>query len=271
VAGVWLYRQQIGLAPPREAGPKAKAAALKAVELEDGLAEAHLRLASVFTWTDFNFPDAEREFRRTLELDPIDSLARAHYAHLLMILRRPDEALPHAARAVAIDPLDTGNRVFYGNVLLFARRYDDALAQANEIQRRQPGHLGALNLVVLVRIMKQQHAEAISANAALYESMGQPDIAAALTKGYAESGYAGAWRRAADVQVAKHGSEPGVTFDAAGNYAIGGDRVRSLDLLEKAYAERDPNIPYISCVPFFDPLRAEPRFQALLRRMDLPQ
>jgi serine/threonine-protein kinase len=188
-----------------------------------------------------------------------------------MILRRPDEALPHAARAVAIDPLDTGNRVFYGTVLIFARRYDDALAQANEIQRLQPGHPGALSLVVQVRIMKQQHAEAISANAALYESMGQPDIAAALTKGYAESGYAGAWRRAADVQVAKHGSEPGVTFDAAGNYAIGGDRVRSLDLLEKAYAERDPNIPYISCVPFFDPLRAEPRFQALLRRMDLPQ
>jgi serine/threonine-protein kinase len=95
-------------------------------------------------------------------------------------------------------------------------------------------------------------------------------VAEALKKGYAESGYAGAWRRAAEVMLAKHGDER-VATDAAGNYAIAGDRGRALDLLEKAYADRDWPVLYIGVNPIFDPLRAEPRFQALLRRMNLPQ
>jgi hypothetical protein len=259
------------MAPAREAGEKAKAAALKAIELDDSLAAAHSRLAGVLTWTDFNFPEAEREFKRTLDLDPNDSTARALYGHVLVILGRPDEAIRQTERAVAIDPLDVGTRVFHAFALSYARRYDEALAQAKEALRMQPGHPGALSALVQAAHMKQHYADAIAGNAVLYEGLGWPDVAEALKKAYAESGYAGAWRQAADVQLKTHGGEPGVAFDAAGNYAIAGDRARALDLLERAYAERDPNMPYIGCMPFFDPLRAEPRFQALLRRMNLPQ
>jgi serine/threonine-protein kinase len=271
VAGVWLYRRQIGLAPAGEAGQKARAAALKAVELDDSLAEAHLRLAAVLTWTDFDFPGAEREYKRTLDLDPNDPTARALYGHLLMILGRPAEAIPQTERAVAIDPLDVGSRVFHGFVLFFARRYDDALAQARGILRMQPGHPGALSLAVCVLHFKGQYTDAIASQAAYYEAWGWPEVAEALKKGYAESGYAGAWRLATDLELAKHGGEPGVTDDASANYALAGDNARALDLLEKAYAERTPNMPYIGCSPIFDPLRAEPRFQALLRQMNLPQ
>ena len=271
ISAVWAARQQFGMAPAREVGPKAKAAALKAVEFDDTLAEAHGVLADVFAWTDFDFPDAEREYKRVIELDPNNPSSHATYSHVLMILRRPDEAMAQIERAVAIDPLDSMVRTFYAMNLVFARHYDEALAQANEVLRAQPGHLLALSAVAYAQHMKQQYADVIAANAASYEGLGRPDVAEALKKGYVESGYAGALRQATEVELAKHGHEGGVAFDAASSYAMAGDRARALDWLEKAYAERDPNMPYISCLPIFDPLRAEPRFQALLRKMNLPQ
>jgi tetratricopeptide (TPR) repeat protein len=270
MAGVWIFRQQAGFAPARMTGPKARAAALKAVELDDRLAEAHSRLAMVLYLTDFNFPDAEREFKRTLELDPGNADARALYAHVLMILRRPDEAMPQIERAVAINPMDVAIRVWYAAALNFAHRDDEALAQNNEVLRMQPGHFMAFELSYFILHTRRRYSDAIEAQAAFYKAWDRPDVADALKQGYAEAGYAGALRRATEVELAKHGNEGGTAFDAAVNYTMAGDRGRALDWLEKAYAERDPHIPYISCYPIFDPLRAEPRFQALLRKMNLP-
>ncbi len=104
-----------------------------------------------------------------------------------------------------------------------------------------------------------------------YEKTGRPDAAEALRRGYAESGYAAALRKATAVELAKHASQGGVAIDAAINYALAGDSALALDWLEKAYTDRDPNMPFVGCIPIFDPLRAAPRFQALLRKMNLPQ
>jgi eukaryotic-like serine/threonine-protein kinase len=269
MAMLWIYRQQAGMALPREAGPKAKSAALKAIELDDSLAGAHTALASVLFLTDFNLPDAEREFRRAVELDPNEVTALGLHTHVLMILGRSDQAMQEIERAMAIDPLNQSCRIWYGADLLFTRRYAEALAQANETLRAQPGNIMALNLRGQIAHMKQQYADAIEALAAYYKGWGKPDVADALTKGYAESDYAGALRRAAEVELAKHGGEPGVAMDAALDYAMAGDRAHAIDCLEKAYADRDPYMPYIGCDVIFNSLRAEPRFQALLRSMNL--
>jgi eukaryotic-like serine/threonine-protein kinase len=271
MAGVWLYRRQMGMAPHREAGEQARAAAQKAVELDDSLAEAHLRMAGLLSWTDFRFAEAEREYKRTLELDPNDATARALYGHVLIFLGRPDEAMRQIERAVAIDPLDPIVRSFYADALYYACRYDEAVAQANEVLRAQPAHLEALGALVSAQHMKRQYADVIAAAAAMFETTGRGDVAAALKNGYAASGYADAWRQAADVELAKHGSDPGVAIRAARHYAMAGDDAHALALLERAYEERNPSMPYIGCSPIFDPLRDEPRFQALLRRMNLPQ
>jgi serine/threonine-protein kinase len=271
MAAVWAYRRQMSVAPAREAGEKGRAAALKAVELDDTLADAHLSLGGLFAWTDFNFAAAEREFKRTLELDPNDALARAYYSHALMILGRPGEGMSQIERALAIDPLDPVVRVFYGVALVLARRYDEAIAQANEVLRLQPGHFGALGNLYTALFGKQRYAEAIEAQAAYYKAWGWPDVADALTKSYAESGWAAALRRATEVALAAHDGEPGVAYEAAWNYAMAGDRARALDWLERSYAEGVAALPYIGIDPVFDPLRAEPRFQALLRQMNLPQ
>jgi len=271
MAEVWLDRRQVGLAPAREAGEKARTAALKAVGLDDTLPLAHLAVAGLLAWTDFNFPGAEREFKRTLDLDPNDAQVRAGYSHVLMILGRPGEAMAQIERAVAIDPLDPLVRVFYGVALLYGRRYDEAVAQANEVLRLQPGHAVALGVVYSAQFMKQNYAGAIEAQAAYYKAMGWPDVADALTKGYAESGYAAALRRATEVALGTHRGEPAVAYEAAWNYAMAGDRALALDWLERSYAEGNPGLPYIGVDPNFDPLHAEPRFQALLRKMNLPQ
>jgi len=269
LAGIWLIRQQFGYVSAREAGPKAKAAALKAIELDDTLAKAHMALGSVRWLVEFDLPGAEREYKRATELDP--GPGRANYARLLTILRRPDEAMREIEGAMAIDPLVPGPRAFYANLLAFEGRYDEALAQANEVLRGQPGHRVALSAVVTAQHMKQQYAEVIAAQATRYELQGWPDVAEALKKGYAESGYAGAWRKANEVELANHRDAAGVAEGVGVHYLMAGDRARALDWLETAYAERDPQMLFIGVNPVLSPLRAEPRFQALLRKMNLPQ
>jgi tetratricopeptide (TPR) repeat protein len=270
MAGVWGWRRQFGLVPAREAGEKARAAARKALEHDDASALAHTALRSVHWLVDFDLPGAEREFQRAVALNPSEADLPA-YAHVLLILGRPGEAVQQAERAVAMDPLDIYPRGYYAVLLFFARRYDDALAQANQVLRAQPRYFLALGTVLSVKHMKQQYPDVIAAQATWYAELGLPELADALKKGYAESGYAEAWRRANAAELAKYGNKPGVAADVGLNYAMAGDRARALDWLEKACAERDPTMVYLGIHPVLDPLRAEPRFKALLREMNLPQ
>jgi len=269
LSALWALRQQFGFVPAREAGPKVKAFALKAVELDETGALGVL--ADAYAYVDFNFPAAERAYQRLLELNPNDAVSRFGYAHILLILGRPDEALQQDERAVAVDPLDDVVRTFYAGHLALARRYDEALAQASAVLGRQPNDVMASTVVWLVRHVKQQYAEVIPSLAATYELTGRPAVAEALRRGYAEAGYAEALRRATTVELERHAGQGGTAWDAATNYAMAGDLALSLDWLERAYADRDPNLPFIGCNPIFDPLRAEPRFQALLQKMNLPQ
>jgi len=271
MAFVWACRQQMGVTAASEAGPKARAAARKAVELDDTLPKAHANLGSVLGWTDFNFAGADREYRRALELDPNNSDTRAAYSHVLMILGRPDEAMPQIERAVALDPLSVITLSFYAIDLMCVRRFDDAITQARAAIRMQADAGVAATALILALHGKKQHDEVIATAAALYGGSlyGWPDVADALKRNYAALGYAGALHALADMEIAKHGTEPGVAVDAASNYLMAGDNARALDWLEKAYEQRDPNMPYLSCFPLYDPLRPDPRFQSLLRRIGL--
>jgi TolB-like protein len=273
VAAVWGCRQQMGFAPASEAGPRAKAAALKAVKLDDTLARVHDTLAGVLAWTDFDWPGAEREYRRAIELDPADASSRRGYSHVLMILRRPEEAMAQINRAVDLDPLSVVTLSFYAIDLMCARRFDDAITQARAALVMQADEGVALTALLFSLHAKNRRDEVTATAAGIYAGplFGWRDVGEALKRDYAKLGYTGALHAAADAEMAKHGSEPGTAFDAASNYVMTGDSARALDCLEQAYGQRDPNMPYVSCFPLYDPLRAEPRFQALLRQMNLPQ
>jgi serine/threonine protein kinase len=277
LAWVWSTRQQVGAISPREAGPKAKAAALQAIALDDRSAEAHEALAMVKTWTDWDWASAEREWRKALELNPNAANAHAHYAHFLAIMGRSGEALLHSERALKLDPFNTLYQGMYAQVLLFQRRYDDALAAANAAQALQPDAPLASNCIQSVQIIKGMRNELLAIQRK--RIAGDPERVAAFEQGLAEGGYAGAQRRIADLLVARYEKSGGVP-DASANriylpcgialrYFDAGDYDRAIDWFEKAYEERDPNLPYMGN-PLYDPLRSYPRFQSLLKRIGLP-
>jgi serine/threonine-protein kinase len=268
IALVWACRQQMGLASPREAAPKAKEAARKAIELDDTVAETHFTLAVLGKWTDWDWVVAERESKRAIELNPSFQEALIDYSQFLMIMGRPNEAMRQIERAIELDPFNALTVTFYAVDLYCARRYDEAVAQARKALAMQPDAPAALGALIAALHATNRHDEMIAAAMKLYSGW-YPDVGTALEQAYAGRDYAGAWRRAAELEAARHGEEPGAALDIAGNYLLAGDTTRALDWLEKACDDHEPGLPYINCFPLYDPIRSDPRFQALLRRMNL--
>ena len=139
LAWVWACRNQLGFSPPSEAVPKAGAAALKAVELDDNLAEAHYALAAVKTWHDWDLPTVGSEWKRAVELDPNYADGLAMYSHFLTIMSRPDEAMAQIERALELDPFNVTVQSFHVIDLVFVRRYDEAIVQAQKALKMEPG------------------------------------------------------------------------------------------------------------------------------------
>jgi TolB-like protein len=269
IARVWTGRQQMGFAPPREAWREAKAAALKALELDGNEWEAHRALAGILTWGDWDWPAAERKWSQLLALNPDNAEALQGYSHFLMNVGRPGEAMARIERALEIDPLSVRTQSFYAADLVYARRYDEAIAAARAALRLQADAPVARNALYQALVLEGRFDEALAMDREQFA--GDPELAAALERGAAESGYAGAQRRLAEAwsgRYAKPGGSRAIALARRWLYA--GDRDRAIQWLERAYEDRDGNMPYIT-EPTYDSLRADPRFQDLLRRMNLPR
>jgi tetratricopeptide (TPR) repeat protein len=265
-AMVWATLSQFGAVPHSEANPKAKAAALRAVELDSSLAMAHFALASVRTWGEWDWEGADEAFQRAIELDPNDPETLAGYSHFLNIMKRPDEALAKIERAVELDPLNPMIQAFYSQDLMFARRYDDAIAQAQNALRTAPNHGVALSVLGEAYHLKGMHEEALAAVKAIYAWYGLKEVEDALDRSYAEGGYQGAMSLAAEEMAARF--EKACT--TANWYILAGNHERALEWLEKGLELHDPNMPYLG-LPLYDSLRSYPRFKDILRRMNLPE
>ncbi len=270
VASVWGGYKQQGFLSSAEATPRQKAAALKALELDGTLAEVHRSLAGINTWTDWDWPGAEREFRRALELNPNDSETHSSYAHFLNIMKRPKEGIEHAERALELDPLNTLTRDFYGMALVHARRYREAISVLLDILKTSPDDAIALATLRSVYHMTAQYEEALKIWKASFEAKGDQQAVAALSRGYAEGGYRLALQRVAETFIARSQTSFVTPWQIATLFTRAGKNAEALDWLERALEAHDPNVPYIGADPIFDILRTEPRFQDFLRRMKLP-
>jgi eukaryotic-like serine/threonine-protein kinase len=265
---VWLVRQQAGYTPSSEAGPKAKAAALQAIALDDNSAEAHEALASVKTWSDWDWAGAEPEWRRALDLNPNGANAHAYYAHFLAQRGRAAEAIRHSDRALELDPFNALYHSMRGMVLLYLRRYDDAMAAARTAISIRPDLGNAYNVMQRVYIVKGMREEQL-ADQRLRIS-GDPERVTAFDRGLEKGGYEGAQRGIAEVLAARYEKSqyhdgPGVAL----RYLDAGDKDRAIGWLQKAYDRHDPMLAYLGMPPW-DRLRDDPRYQALLRRIGLP-
>ena len=188
------------------------------------------------------------------------------YSHFLMHMRRPDEAMAQIERALELDPFNVIVRSFYAVDLLYVRRYDEAIAEARKALAMQPGAPVAYSALYQALFRK-----GCTTKLSLWtrnDSQATANTRRPSNGATEKRGYRGSQKRWAEAYAARTGkADPG---GLAMGYIYAGENELALNLLEKAVAARNPNLPYLG-VPVYDSLRSDPRFQSLLRRMGLPQ
>jgi len=256
--------------PPRDAMPRAKTAALRALQLDDTLAEAHASLAYVSFSFDWDWSAAEREFRRALDLNPHYATARQWYAEYLAATGRMDEALEQVKQARDDDPHEIITHTAVAYVYYLARQYDQAIEQCRKTLELEPNlplahfHLGRAYLE------KGMWTEAIAElEQAKSFSGGIPAMVTVLGYAHARAGNSAEARKAlAELQArANHQYVPALYFTVV--YTGLGDNRQALNWLERAYQERSDYLVYLKVEPMADSLRSEPRFQKLLNKIGL--
>jgi serine/threonine protein kinase len=268
VAGVWRWRNQLGYAAGREAGPKAKAAVLKALELDSTVAGGHELLAAIYFLDEWDWAAAEAEWKKVIELNP--NYGNSVYAQFLWIMKRPEEAMAQMERALQLDPLNEEAQLHHAFLLQSAGRDDEAIVQLRKLLRTSPQHPMLHGMLSWSLFRKAMYEESLAEMKASYSSIGDREVEEALTQGYAQSGYQGAMRRAADLLAARARKTYVNSFDVALLYAIAGENDHAFEWLDKSLEDLSPHMPYLDAYPELEPLRSDPRFQALLRKMNLP-
>jgi DNA-binding winged helix-turn-helix (wHTH) protein/TolB-like protein/Flp pilus assembly protein TadD len=266
------YRSALaGDMAPAEVLPKAKAAAQKAVELDDTLADAHAELGFIIFWYDWDWGAAETQFKRALGLDPNNADAHLFYAHLLSNTGRHAEGLAEAKRARELDPLDLRINALEGQFLLHAGRTDEALARLQKTLELEPNYYLARLVAASAYIEKEMYPEAISEARKASEVSGPSNTHPMGFLGYAlaKSGRV-AEARALLGGMSKSSAERYVSaYNLALIYHGLGERDEALRWLERGYSQRDQRIVFLKVEPKWDGLRGDPRFQDLLRRVGL--
>jgi TolB-like protein len=272
VAQVWGARMTAGLVVPREAGPPRLAAIRRALELDSNLSEAHMALAQMQTFYEWDWEGARTEFRRAIELNPSNAQARIFYSHLLTLTGQAEEGTDEAERASELDPLNPMIQALSGVQLLMRGRLDEGIARIRATLERTPG-FGFGHAPLWFALYQQgKYDEAISeAKNNFATAKADADVVEALERGYSEGGYREAMRRAAATLQARSRSAHVPSIIMVQLYDMAGDTDKALEWLERAYEERDANMPYIAVMLFSEELRTHPRFQDMLRRMNLPE
>ena len=271
VAGVWSGRQQMQFATAAEAAPRIRAATEAARRLEPDHPEVHFRSAIQYTWTDWNWAAAAPEFQRAIELRPEYPEARAFYAHYLLITHRPAEALEQMEHAVRADPLNDEIVSLYGVTLTLLGRFDEALVQFRSAIRTASRSPIPLNGLARALHHLRRFDEALVAEKAVWAARGDTEMIAALERGERDGGYAAALHTAADTLAARSRASGAAPLSLAHLYLRAGDTRQAVDWAERSFAAHDPNIPYIAIGPHWRAADAEPRFRALIRRLQLPE
>jgi TolB-like protein/DNA-binding winged helix-turn-helix (wHTH) protein/Flp pilus assembly protein TadD len=256
--------------PPENVRPKIRKAVRTALELDPESADAHVLLANI-QQAQWHWAEAEGEYRRALELNPNDAMAHLGLAGWMVCQGRAEEAIAGVERGRALDPIAvSGNAV--GWILFLSRRYDEALPELQSVPAAAPNNAAALWHLGYVLIAKNQPEEAIPfLEKAVSITDGSAAVIGVLVRAYAKAGRrADALRLLAELKKRKQsGYVPAGAFVNA--YLGLGENDLAFAWLEQAYKEQSNILQYAKVHPFFDPLRGDPRFADLLRRVGLAQ
>jgi TolB-like protein/Tfp pilus assembly protein PilF len=251
--------------PAHEVMPKARDAALKAIALDERSSEAHAALGFVLFLYDFDFTGSEREFKRATELNPSYETAHQRYSFLLTALGRHEESLAEMRRALEIDPLSLMVNRSYGDRLIDARKYDEAVTQLNKTLELDGNFALPHSSLASVYQMRGDYAASVEEIAKAYELTGRLEYATLARESFAKGGWQGYLRamleRRPDLRA----------YTRATYYAALGEKDEAFAELDKAYENREAGLTRLKVDKRLDPLRSDPRFADLMRRVGLPQ
>ena len=260
--GDWQY----AVMTPKEAFPKAKAAAIKALELDSTLGEAHNSLAFILDGFDWDLDSAGKEFRRAIELNPGYATAHHWYAWHLSLLGRYDEAIAEMRKAENLDPLSLIINADLAELLVLAHSYDESIRQSRKTIEMDPNFALAHNQLAQAYLQKHMYDEAVAELQKAVQLSGGSPTSANLACAYALSNKRNeAVRILNDLKTrsTRNASEIALMY-----VSVLGDTDQAMNWLEKGYEERFN--PTVLLRPGFDPLRSDPRFQNLVHRIGLP-
>jgi len=264
-----VLTQVIGSIPQQEGMAKVKEYSRRALAADENSAEAHTSMGAALFFGDWDAIEAERHILRAIELNPSYSTAHLVYAVLLSTAGRHDEAIEQDRIAIGLDPFSLIIHWNASGTLFTARRYREALAQADRALEVEPGSIRVwLGGVLRIHEHMGNYEAALDVlEKHLPEEDGGKAQVARMRRAYAAGGPAGYWRAAVDQAVA-HAKDGKVDpVNLAFLYTHLGEHSRAIDYLERAYGEHNSDVPFIPVQPSFDPLRNDPRFQALVRRI----
>jgi serine/threonine protein kinase/tetratricopeptide (TPR) repeat protein len=253
--------------PISEVMPDAKAAVLKALELDSGLAEAYATLAWISLMYDWDLRAAMDNFKKALALNPNYATAHQWYGLFLLILGRGDEALQEVGRARQLDPLSIIISSAVGIVNLYTGRLDQAEKEVKKALEMNPEFAPARIMLSWIYEMRGDYDEALDLAIRGYTGYGQRKVAEALEKGAKAGGHDGAMRALRDALLADPQEHASPMAIAANTSAKLGEYDRAFDLLEKALEGRESEMTFLRIDPTFEPVRDDPRFKDILRRM----
>ena len=256
---------------PSDVMPKAKAAATRALEIDDTLAEAHTSLARVLQTYDWNWAEAEKEYKRAMELDPRYPLAHQWYGGFLERTGRLDESMAERRVALELDPLSASANFEVGLAYFYARDNDRALEQFRKALELEPAFPAARRMelqayaqkgqydVAIAKIRELQERDVLGATGLIYAMAGRKDDAYRILEELE--------RRYLDLRSKGEYSSP---ITLAYVYAALDEKDEAIDWLEKGYQERAFSMQYLKVDPQWDKIRDDPRFRELIKKVGLP-
>ena len=272
LADCYNLQDDWGNSSPRDSFPKARAAAEKAISLDDSLAEAHVSLAMVREAYDWDWVSAEQEFKRAIELNPNYTTAHQWYGLFLAGMGRFREAEVEVERARQLDPVSSIVSMATAEVYTWEKRDDAAIAEYKKVIALDPSFAGAYGNISHLYEKQHMYVDALNNLQQYWVLIGQPDFAKELQRAYDKAGYEGVNRASLhkeihDRETGRYRSPTGI----AGMYASLGDKSHALEWLQKGYEEHASGMSYLAIDTDFDGLRDQPQFQYWLGVLGLPR
>lgn len=264
VAGVYLQFMTGGTCYglPKEMFPRTKAAALKALALDDTDAEAHAALGAMKFYYEWNWNEPERDFKRALELAPQSAGIYQSFATYLVLVGRFDEGIALHKKAIELDPLSPSLSITLAFGFFYARRYDEAIAYLHTMLQLYPEHPIAYYQLVWPYILKKMYKEAL----AFHDKLPEPFVKAYV---YAVAGQREEALQILDEQLKRYQAEQCEPFNFSYVYLALGDIDQTFYWLNQAYEYRSGYIVWLKTEPMFDPIRTDPRYVELCRKIGL--